>query len=368
MFGMSKSKWVIIAFILTISVTLLFSGISAVFAADKPSIVTILLCPLGCGPTEGDTILGGLIARKDPNLMLRAQETPGYVYNLREMGMNKARWSSTVFATEDDMLNFAPLGGKEPFTEFFPKPIKEKFLLLYGEAWWTQGHWWVTLDPNLKKISDLKGKKLGIGLRTQSDWGMNAIMDLEFGYGITPKNTKIFYLGPAKEVEELLNGKVDAIVMGMGTEPKLKEWLVAGPMRTLEASGRKLYYIGMEKEVIDKLNREFGTSYMALTVPPGTLKDQDKPFIVGADRGYKAAHPTFPDELAYKLVKAVAEYGPQMGKLHGLWKIWSPELMVGGLTEKNAHPGAIKAFKELGYWDKRTSSPPVELWWEKSTN
>ena len=104
---------------------------------------------------------------------------------------------------------------------------------------------------------------------------------------------------------------------------------------------------------------------MALTVPPGTLKGQDKPFIVGADRGFKAAHPTFPDELAYKLVMAVAEYGPQMGKLHGLWKIWSPELMVGGLTENNTHPGAIKAFKELGYWGKRTSSPPVELWWEK---
>jgi TRAP transporter TAXI family solute receptor len=335
-------------------------------AADQgPSIVTILLCPLGCGPTEGDTILGSLIARKDPNLILRAQETPGYVYNLREMGMNKARWSSTVFATEDDMLNYAPLGGKAPFTEFFPQPIKEKFKLLYGEAWWTQGHWWVTLDPNLKKISDLKGKKLGIGLRTQSDWGMNAIMDLEFGYGITPKNTKIFYLGPAKEVEELLNGKVDAIVMGMGAEPQLKEWLIAGPMRTLEASGRNLYYIGMEKEVINKLNKKFGTSYMALTVPPKTLKDQDKPLIVGADRGYKAAHPTFPDELAYKLVKAVAEYGPQMAKLHGLWKIWSPELMVGGLTEQNTHPGAIKAFKELGYWDKRTSSPPVKLWWEK---
>jgi len=360
-----KTKITWSAMMLALVVTLGFTLGAAPAAQAKVDIVTILLCPLGCGPTEGDTILGGLIARKDPNLMLRAQETPGYVYNIREMGQNKSRWPSTVFGTEDDMLNFAPMGGKQPFTEFFPKPIKEKFMLLYGEAWWTQGHWWVTLDPNLKKIADFKGKRLGIGLRTQSDWGMNARMDLEFGYGITPKNTKIFYLGPAKEVEELLNGKVDAIVMGMGAEPHLKEWLVAGPMRTLEAAGRKLYYVGMEKETIAKLNKKFGTSYMALTVPPKTLKDQDKPFIAGADYGYKACHPTFPDELAYKLVKAVAEYGPQMGKLHGLWKIWSPELMVGGLTEKNTHPGAIKAFKELGYWDKRNVSPAVKLWWEK---
>lgn len=356
---------------------LLFPAISLMFAMAlglniasvrtaeaKIDLVTILLCPLGCGPTEGDTILGGLMARKDPSVLLRPQETPGYIYNLREMGMNKARWNKTVFGTEDDMLNFAPLGGQEPFTEFFPEPIKEKFLVLYGEAWWTQGHWWVTLDPNLKKISDFKGKRLGIGLRTQSDWGMNARMDLEFGYGITPKNTKIFYLGPAKGVEELLSGKVDAIVMGMGTEPTLKEWLVAGPMRTLEASGRKIYYVGMEKEVLDKLNEKFGTSYMALPVPPNTLKDQDKSFIAGADRGYKAAHHTFPEALAYKLVMAVAKYGPEMRDLHGLWKIMTPDLMLHGLTETNTHPGAIRAYKELGWWDGRPTEMPAKLWWE----
>jgi TRAP transporter TAXI family solute receptor len=281
------------------------------------------------------------------------------------MGQNKKRWGNTVFGTEDDMLNFAPLGGTGPFKEFYPKSIKTKFKLLYGEAWWTQGHWWVTFDSKLKTIPDLKGKKLGIGLRTQSDWGMNARMDLEYGYGITPENTKIYYLGPAKEVEELLDGKVDAIVMGMGAEPHMKHWLIAGPMRNLEASGRKLYYIGMEPAIIEKLNKQFGTSYMAITVPPGTLPGQTEPLIVGADRGYKACHAEFPDDLAYKLVMAVAKFGPQMATLHGLWKIWSPELMIGGLTEKNAHPGAIKAYKELGWWEERESSPPVRLWWEK---
>ena len=58
---------------------------------------------------------------------------------------------------------------------------------------------------------------------------------------------------------------------------------------------------------------------------------------------------------------AVATYGPQMKDLHGLWRIWSPELMVGGLTEENTHPGAIKAFKELGWWDLRTKTKPVQL-------
>lgn len=280
------------------------------------------------------------------------------------MGMNKRRWKTSIFGTEDDILNYAPLGGKATFKEFLGGPIKEKFLLLFSDAWWTQGHWWVTFDPKLKTITDLKGKKLGIGLRTQSDWGFNTRIDLEYGYGITMKNTKIFHLGPAKEVEELLDGKVDAIVMGMGAEPFLKNFLIAGPMRTLEASGRKLYYIGMEPEVLEKLNKKFGTAYMAVNVPPGTLPQQTGPLTVGADRGYWAAHETFSEETAYKVVMAIAEHGPALKELHALFKIWSPDLMVCGLTDTNAHPGAIRAYKELGWWDLRKKYKPVVLWWE----
>jgi len=361
------TKKILVYVLLLLTIIALLSYGEKTQAAEKkvPDVITILLCPMGCGPTEGDVILGSLITREDPFFVLSAQETPGYMYNIREMGLNKKRWASTAFGTEDDILNFGPLGGKETFKEFLPEPITEKFKLLYGEAWWTQGHWWVTFDPKLKKIADLKGKKLGIGLRTQSDWGFNTRIDLEYGYGITPKNTKIFHLGPAKEVEELLDGKVDAIVMGMGAEPFLKNWLIAGPMRNLEASGRKIYYIGMEPEVFEKLNKKFGTAYMAITVPAGTLPYQTEPLIVGADRGYKAVHESFPDELAYKFVKAIGNYGPKMRELHGLWKIWSPDLMVCGLTETNTHPGAIRAYKELGWWDLRTKYKPVVLWWEQ---
>lgn len=287
------------------------------------------------------------------------------MYNIREMGQNKARWKTCIFGTEDDILNYAPLGGEATFKEFLGGAINEKFMLLFSDAWWTQGHWWVTFNPELKKIADLKGKKLGIGLRTQSDWGFNTRIDLEYGYGITQKNTKIFHLGPAKEVEELLDGKVDAIVMGMGAEPFLKNWLIAGPMRTLEASGRKIYYIGMEPEVLEKLNKKFGTAYMAVNVPPGTLPQQKEVLTVGADRGYWASHESFPEELAYRTVKAVAEHGSALKELHALFKIWSPDLMVCGLTDKNTHPGAIRAYKDLGWWDLRKKYKPVVLWWEQ---
>jgi TRAP transporter TAXI family solute receptor len=325
----------------------------------KPETITVLRCPLGCGIVEGDTILGSFIAKEHPWLVYQTQETPGYLYNIREVAKNEARWKTTAFGTEDTIIQLAVNGGSAELKEFLPEPITIKWKLLFGEAWWTQGMWWVTLNPNLKTIADLKGKRLGLGLRTQSDWGMDARLFLDVAYGITPQNTDIRHLGPVAATEAMLDGKVDAVVMGAGTDPHGKNWLLAAPMRLLEASGRKLYYVGMDKEAVDKVNAKYGTTYLTVTMPPGTLPHRSEPLLVGVDRGYTAAHPDMPEDLAYELVKTVAKLAPRMASVHPLWKVSSPDLMVNGLTEENAHPGAIRAYKELGWWELRTKFRPV---------
>jgi TRAP transporter TAXI family solute receptor len=325
----------------------------------KPETITVLRCPLGCGIVEGDTILGSFVAKAHPWLVYQTQETPGYIYNVREMAKNQARWKNTAFGTEDTIIQLAVNGGSPELKEFLPEPIKIKWKLLFGEAWWTQGMWWVTLNPSLKTIGDLKGKRLGLGLRAQSDWGMDARLFLEVGYGVTPQNSDIRHLGPVAATEAMLDGKVDAVVMGAGTDPNGKNWLVAAPMRLLEASGRKLYYIGMDKEAVDKVNAKFGTTYMTITMPPGTVPQRNEPLLVGVDRGYTAAHPDLPETTAYELIKTVAKLVPQMATAHPLWKVSSPELMVNGLTEENTHPGAIRAYKEMGWWELRTKVRPV---------
>ena len=52
---------------------------------------------------------------------------------------------------------------------------------------------------------------------------------------------------------------------------------------------------------------------------------------------------------------------PKLRDLHVLWKIWSPELMVAGLSDENVHPGAKKAFVELGWWDRAKKYPADDL-------
>jgi hypothetical protein len=52
------------------------------------------------------------------------------------------------------------------------------------------------------------------------------------------------------------------------------------------------------------------------------------------------------------LLGAVARNAPKMKELHALWRIRTPDLMLHGLSDENVHPGAKRAFVELGWWAK----------------
>jgi len=337
----------------------LAAGLAATpVSAQSKLSVPLLLCPSGCGPTEGDTVLMVQMIKEGSPVTLLPQETPGYMYNIREMAQER-NWKRVVFSTEDVLIQLAmKWGGTAEMKEFLPEAVPIRFKLLYGETWWAQGKFFVTFDPNIKKISDLKGKRISLGLRSQSDWGVFSRIVLA-EYGITPQNSDIRHLTPAVLTQQLIDGTTDAAVTVFGMEPNMKEWLIGGPMRQLEASGKPLRYLGVEKEMIDRINKRYGTTFIHVVIPAGTLPKQTEPLSVGLVRGYKAAHPDFPEETAYQIVMSVAKLAPKLRDLHVLWKIWSPELMVAGLSDENVHPGAKKAFVELGWWDKTKNYPAM---------
>jgi TRAP transporter TAXI family solute receptor len=320
--------------------------------------VPMLLSPAGAGPLEADTMLMVQMVKEGTQVTLLPQETPGYMYNIREMA-NDRHWKRTVFATEDVLIQLAlKWGGTPELQEFLPERVPIKFKLLYGETWWAQGKFFVTFDPKIKTIADLKGKRISLGLRSQSDWGVFSRLVLE-AYGITPQNSEIRHLTPGQLTQQLIDGTTDGAITVFGMEPHQKEFMIGGPLRQLEASGKPLRYLGVDKDTIDRLNKRWGTTFTYVTLPAGTLPKQAEPLSVGLVRGYKAAHEQFPEDQAYQIVMAVAKLAPKLKDLHVLWKIWSPELMVAGLSDENVHPGAKRAYIELGWWEKRNQFPPM---------
>jgi TRAP-type uncharacterized transport system substrate-binding protein len=299
-----------------------------------------------------------MMAKANEKLIVAAQETPGYMYNVRAMA-EKRRWKKQVFGTEDVIIQLALQGGTPELKQFLPKPIPIKFKLLHGEGYWAQGKFFVTTNPDIKTIADMKGKKISIGLLGQSDWGVFPYLFLKYAYGIDESNSDIRRLNPGGLTQQLIDGTTDVTVTGYGTDPDQKFGLLTGPLRKLQASGKKLYYIPMDKWAIDKVNKKFSTTFVGLNLKAGTLPGQTKDFISGFNRGYKAAHPDFPEELAYQFVMGMHKHGPHMRKVSKLFAMQTNNMMVDGLTEENAHPGAIRAFKELGLWENRKNYIPV---------
>ena len=326
--------------------------------AQQKLSVPLLLCPAGCGPTEGDTILMVQMIKEGYPVTLLPQESPGYMYNIREM-KEERNWKRFLFSTEDVLIQLAmKWGGTPKIKEFLPEPVPIRFKLLYGETWWAQGKFFVTFNPAIRKVADLKGKRISLGLRSQSDWGVFSRIVLD-EYGITPDNSDIRHLTPGVLTQQLIDGTTDGATSVFGMEPHMKEWMIGGPLRQLEASGKPLRYLGVEKEIIDSINKRYGTTFIHTVIPAGTLPKQTEPLPVGLVRGYKAAHEQFPEEAAYQIVMAVAKLAPKLRDLHILWKIWSPELMLAGLSEENVHPGAKRAYVELGWWERAKKFPPV---------
>ena len=287
---------------------------------------------------------------------LLPQETPGYMYNIREMGKER-NWKRFVFSTEDVLIQLAmKWGGTPEIKEFLPEAVPIRFKLLYGETWWAQGKFFVTFDPNIKKISDLKGKRISLGLRSQSDWGVfSRIMLAE--YGITPENSDIRHLTPAALTQQLIDGSTDAAVTVFGMEPNQKEWMIGGPLRQLEASGKPLRYLGVDKEMIDRINKKYGTTFIHTVVPAGHAAQAARAAAGRSGARLQGGAPGFPRRSCLPDRDGVAKMAPKLRDLHVLWKIWSPELMLAGLSDENVHPGAKKAFVELGWWDKTKNFP-----------
>ena len=113
-------------------------------------------------------------------------------------------------------------------------------------------------------------------------------------------------IGSAHAQSCLSLASTDVAVTVFGMEPNMKEWLIGGPLRQLEASGKPLRYIGMDKETVDRVNKKWSTTFTHAVIPANTLPKQPAPLPVGLVRGYKAVHPDFPDEVAYNIVMAVA--------------------------------------------------------------
>lgn len=308
--------------------------------------VPFLQYPLG-GGWEGYFIFDRLVADSHPWLRPFQQETPGYVYNLKLLAKDRTMQKTVTFGSSTGAEWLAAKGVKP----FFEEPIVVNWKWLYGET--LHGNsWFVTTDPNIKSVADLKGKPIAIGLKTQTHWGGFAYTLLKHGFGITEENTPIQFLGPVKGMDALLDGRVVAALVQVNVDALLRAVVPGAVVTRVAASGKSFRYLDIPRSVLEQVNRDTGSPFIALEFAPNTLPNQPERLQWFADIGTRAVHPDFPEDLAYEVTKAFIQVGPKAGQFVAIGKTWNKETMVRPFVEfpNKIHPGALRAFQEAGLW------------------
>ncbi len=194
----------------------------------------------------------------------------------------------------------------------------------------------VTLkDKGIRTIYDLKGKKVAVGA-PGSGTAVDALQILEVA-GINESNTQFEYLSFKEVSDALKDGTIDAgfIVAGIPTSAVMEL-----------ASVRDVYIVEVPDEIYEKLKEKY-PFYTQYTIPAGTYKGLDKDVKSVAVMAMLATREDIPEDVIYKVTKAIFEHTDELVEAHQRAKDITLETALDGMSIP-LHPGAEKYYKEKG--------------------
>lgn len=192
-------------------------------------------------------------------------------------------------------------------------------------------------DTGIKGIQDIKGKRHNIGNPGSGTRGTWEVLEAALGW----KRSDLKLASELKSAEmgsALCDNKIDSYF-----------WLVGHPSALTQETVNSCdaVLVDVTGPEIDKLVKE-NSFYRYATIPGGMYKSNPKDvktYGVGATFVTSAK---VSDEAVYEVAKAVLGNLDAFRKLHPAFKHLKAEEMIKDSLSAPLHPGAIKAYKELG--------------------
>ncbi|MEJ2098570.1 MAG: TAXI family TRAP transporter solute-binding subunit [Desulfobacterales bacterium] len=258
-----------------------------------------------------------------PEVNVTAEFTEGSTENLHLIQKKKMQ-----LAVISPMVGYFAGKGIKMFKKSGPVDFRVIVRLL------PNGNVWTVLKSNkdIKTIRDFKGHRVGIGTG-----GIGVVSRLQLAYfGIDfKKDIKPFFPQTGELATLLKDGKVDVSFLTEGL----------AKMVTATHEIRIISWQDEDRQKYIEKNPYFG----AYNYPPNHFKGVDYE-VKTIDNGIQLiASADMPDEMAYKLAKAIIENIDCISKIYAPAKALSPAWCASELGNP-FHPGAIKYFKDAGLW------------------
>lgn len=319
---------------LTVAMAVVFGAamIMAGAAEARTTFVTI-----GTGGITGVYYpTGGAIAkmvnnkRKEYGIRATVESTGGSVFNV-----NAIMSGDLEFGVVQSDRQYQAIHGLAEWKEAGPQKDLRAVFSIHPES--------VTLaaavDAEIKKIADLKGKRVNIG-NPGSGQLQNSI-DALTAAGLDYEKDLMAEQVKAAEAPGLLqDGRIDAFFYTVGHP--------SGAFKEATAGRRKVRFVEVSGPGIDAMIKKkpyYAKSYVPVEQYPGAINEENVDTF-----GVKATFVTsakVADEVVYAIVKEVFDNFEDFKKLHPAYSVLTKEGMLEGLSAP-LHPGAEKYFKEVG--------------------
>ncbi len=196
-------------------------------------------------------------------------------------------------------------------------------------------HLTVRGDSDIKRIEDLKGKRVSPAARGLSnDIEAQRLFKL---YGMSYNDMKVQFLSFEDAAVQFIDGHLDSLLFLTIPFPF--------PSIINVNSHRQVRLISIPDDKVAELVKFRGVE--AYTLPTGLYKGIDYPVKGIAVRAHLVAAESMPDELAYAIVKTIGQnYSRYPGVLKSM-EYARPDEM-GKDVGIPLHPGALKYYKERG--------------------
>ena len=193
----------------------------------------------------------------------------------------------------------------------------------------------VTMDPSIKSVADLAGKRVSIGAPGSGVY-FNAI-DVLSAAGLTENDIQAQYQSFADSADALKDGKIDAAFIVAGAPTAAITEL---------CTTNSAYLVPIDGEIADKLMAA-SPFYTLYTIPAGTYAGQDADVTTVTVKATLIVSADADEETVYNLTKAIFDNVAAITAENGKGAELSIENATSGMTAP-FHPGAAKYFAEQG--------------------
>jgi TRAP transporter TAXI family solute receptor len=199
----------------------------------------------------------------------------------------------------------------------------------------------VRKSSNYKKMADIKGQRMPDGYTSQKI--IPPLIDALYSTaGFSRADTKpINVANVSAGADAFMAGKAEGFFFALGSAKVREADAAVGGLRALQ--------IDATPANLARIQKIFPNSYFMLEQP-----GMDNPGIVEPvySLAYDAvvfASAKTPDDIVYKITKAMYENKAELESSFASFKLFEPQAMAKNMSVPY-HPGAIKFYKEKGMW------------------